>query len=265
MNRSRPLLGCAIALLVVTGCGAEGGDPCPTGDCDVKGVTTVGWQFNHYPEWGFDSDVCNDVGAETVRVVATNVDNPDVTATDMVDCSRYQVAFLGLPPGTYDMVVTPFAADGTELLATPVNALVAAGAPDTPTNVIAYVPYTAWARPYTGTFLFKIAWAGASCDVAQPVVQTQVLTMTMGGQAVTPLTDMGQKLDGTDPKPCRPLNAVQFVTSLPMGPATFAVVGKDTADTIVFAHTFETFVGASIFNPTMMFDVPAPPPPPPPM
>ncbi|MGE0871818.1 MAG: hypothetical protein AB7P03_24895 [Kofleriaceae bacterium] len=263
MNRIASPLGSAIAALVVTGCGAEGGNPCPTGECEVLGMTVVKWRFNHYPDWMFDSDSCGDVGAATVRVVATNVDDPAITAMDTTTCSAGQLTFLGLAPGTYDMVATPLAADGTELVSVPTNGLVSAGAPGAPTELVVEVPYTAWAQPYTGTFLFRIAWAGVSCDVAQPVVQTQILTMTMAGQALTAVTDMGQKLDGTDPKPCRPLTetGAQFVLSLPFGPATLAVVGKDMTDAVVFEHTFDTFVGAGIFNPTMMFDLPLPQPP----
>jgi hypothetical protein len=126
------------------------------------------------------------------------------------------------------------------------------------------VPWDSWAGSFTGTFLFRLSWAGASCELAVPTVVTQTLTLMIGGStAATATTDVGQKLDGSDPKPCRGLGEsfAQFAEGLPFGPATLSVVGKDAADEVAFDHTFDAFVGAAKNNPTITFDVPAPPPP----
>jgi hypothetical protein len=72
---------------------------------------------------------------------------------------------------------------------------------------------------------------------------------------------MGQKLDGTDPEPCRALTEEfpQTAKELPFGPATLVVEGKDPGGNMKYTKSFDVFVGAGLSNPTLTFDVPAPP------
>lgn len=242
-----------------------GGPPpvCPTGDCNLPGSTIVKWRFNHYPEWMFDSDACSDLGAASVLVEVAHVDDPTIADAMQKPCGEGQLTFIDLPVGTYTIAVTPLDINDAPLVTAPVTAQGLAGSSNANTEITVDVPYTSWARTYSGQFLFKLSWAGASCELASPPVSSQVLTLTIGGQVVTARTDTNQKLDGTDPAPCRPLGELaQFVQQLPFGPAKLHVVGTgQNASDVLFDHEFDTFVGAGTFNPTITFDVPAPPPP----
>lgn len=250
------------AMLLQLSCG--GMDPvCPTGNCNLPGSTVVKWQFNHYPEWKFDSDACSDVQAFTVHVDVTEVGNPANIATLEKSCSEGQLTFLGLPPGMYDVSLTPIDVNGAPLTHTVAMGQVLAGTSGANTEVTINVPYTSWNGPYTGTFLFRLSWGGMSCAMAVPPVTTQNLKLTVVGGVTAAMTDMGQRMDGTDDKPCRPLTEqfAQFVEGLPFGPASIVVVGKD-AGGVKFTHQFDTFIGASKFNPTFTFDDPPPDAPP---
>ena len=94
-----------------------------------------------------------------------------------------------------------------------------------------------------------------------PPVVTQTLKLLVRGQAVATLTDTGQKVDGTDDKPCRAFTEErpQSLAELPFGPATIEVIGKDAVGVEKFRKTFDTFVGIGQVNPTLQFDLPAPP------
>jgi hypothetical protein len=156
------------------------------------------------------------------------------------------------------VLVTPLDAAGVPLVTVATHGQVMAGLPGAPTEAIVNVPYTAWANSYTGTFLFKLSWMGMACDTA--AVATQNIKLMIHGVPTDKLADNGQKLDGSDDKPCRSHTDgfAQFAEGLPFGPATFVVVGKDAGGTMKFSRQFETFIGAGKNNPTLIFDVLAP-------
>ncbi len=234
---------------------------CPTGDCTLPGRTILHWSFNAYPDLLFSGDTCRDLDAKTVHVEVVGIDDPMQFDTQDVPCEQKQASFLGLPAGNYRISIDVRDAADTSLIAAPVSTETIAGAPDTPVDVLIDVPFESWVRSYTGTLLFRLSWAGMSCEMAVPPVMTQTLTLVAGGQPTSMVTDMGQKLDGTDPKPCRKLSEqfAQFVEGLPMGPATFTVTGNDVNGDLAFEHAFDTFIGAAKNNPTITYDVTTPP------
>lgn len=256
------IAGVALGASAMLGCGDDGGPVCPTGDCTLPGSTIVKWKFNHFPALGFDSDACSELSVVTVRV---EVSLADGTPVDMMEktCGEGQLTFLGLADGAYKFVVTPLDIDGNSLVTAPVTVMANAAGPGASADVTADVNYPAWSRTYTGQFLFRLKWAGMSCAMVTPTpVATQTLTLTAGGAVRTETTSIDnvvfQKLDGTDPKPCRAFTDPfpQNVMGIPFGPATLLVVGKDAADNVLFSHTFDTFIGAGVFNPTLTFDAP---------
>jgi len=260
----------ALAGLVALQALSCGGDPpiCPHGDCTLPNRMTIKWTLDHYPEWLFMSDSCIDMGAQTMRVDITGIDDPTFTRSSndptakppMLDppCSDAQYIFLGLPAGNYSVAITPLDPTAAPLVSAPTTTMITVG--DADGEVTLNVPYTAWTGHYTGTFLFRLSWAGLSCASASPPVVKQVLTLSVGGVPVTATTDSGQKLDGTDPKPCRALDEqfAEYAQNLPFGPATLLVVGTDPSGVVEYQHQFDTFIGADKNNPTITFDVPAP-------
>lgn len=258
-------LGWLGALGLVASCGAEDPPPvCPTGDCTLPARAVVKWKLNHYPELLFEGDTCQDVGARTARVELAGVDDPTFYEVEEVDCSQNQASFLGMPAGNYTALLTPLDAVGNPLVAVASSMPVTVGVPGSESSVTILVPYESWTSTYTGTLLFRLAWGGASCEAAVPNVATQTLTLMVDGGTIvtTVVTDSGQRLDGTDPQPCRPNTEpfAQFAEGLPFGPATLTVTGSDAGGTLAFEHTFDTFIGAGKNNPTIMFDVAALPP-----
>jgi hypothetical protein len=249
-----------IAGLQLLSCGGGNSNPCPTGSCDVPGRTVIKYQFDHYPQWLFESDTCIDMGAVKVHIDAIDVADPANVASVDASCSDGQGTLPGLAPGTYNVAVTPIDGDGNSLVKAPSTGQVVAADVNGQSETTVDVPYTAWSKSYTGTLLFRLAWGGMSCEVASPHVATQTLTLTSGGSVIHAMTDTGQLIDGTDPKPCRPLSEqfAQFVTSLPFGPVTLLVVGKDGTNAVAFEHQFDTFVGAGSNNPTIELNVPPP-------
>lgn len=237
-------------------CGGGMDEPeCPTDDCSIPGSTVVKWRFHEYPQWGFLADTCLDLGVQTVRVEAIHtVDPVHYFALDK-QCGEGQATFLRMPEGTYDVLITPLDAAGNPLVTEGARGQVQAGLPMVPTEAILNVPYTAWTTAYTGTFLFKVSWAGQACDTA--AVATQTLRLMIKGQPSDKLADNGQKLDGTVEAPCRSHTDMfaQFAEELPMGPVMFKITGKDAGGLMKFEREFETFIGAGKNNPTLMFDV----------
>ena len=254
----------AVVLAQLLSCGGGGGDDtihCDNNDCTTPGRTTVEWIFDAYPALLFPDDSCGDMGASMVQVVATQMADATVTQTMTAQCGDAQVIFLGLPAGSYTIAVTPLLDfNGAPLVTAAATGMVVGGQTGADTEITINVPYTAWNQTYTGTFFFfrLPAWNGKlSCEAATPVIATQTLTLTAGGQITTQLTDTNQKLDGTDPEACRKLSegTAQSVQNVPFGPATFIVVGKDSAGTVQFSNTFPTFVGAGKSNPEIDFDL----------
>ena len=247
-----------IAIALLAGCGGTDEPECPTDDCSIPGSTVVKWRLNDYPQWSFPADTCLDLGVSKVRVEAIHQLDPALYFMIEKNCSDAQGTFLRLPQGTYDVLVTPLDVNGASMVSAGARGTVLAGLPEMPTETIVNVPYTAWTGTYTGTLLFKVSWAGMACDTA--AVATQTLRLVVKGQPSDKMADNGQKLDGTDDKPCRPHTEqfAQFAEDLPFGPAVLRVTGKDAGGAMKFEHEFETFIGAGKNNPTFLFDVPAP-------
>ncbi len=222
--------------------------------------TTITWDFNKYPDRGFSGDSCTDTGVATVNVDITGPSGP----LSMADqCTKRQVVFFDLNPGAYTVSVTPLDANGNSKVKAPVQVQVMAQRANIQADV--NIPFDAWSSPYTGLFLFRLAWATKTCSQATPPVVTQTMKLLVGGQPVATLTDTGQKVDGIDGKPCREIAEArpQGVADLPFGPATIEVTGKDSVGVEKFKKTFDTFVGIGQVNPTLQFDVPALPDAPP--
>lgn len=243
-------------LLAASALGCTGKPPiCPDNSCSVPGVTVATYRFDHYPEWGFDSDSCTDLAIAKVHVEATDAAGA-VTAQD-VPCDYGQATFTGLAPGPYTIAITPLDAHGNSVVTAPIAGTVTAPGPNQTVTTEIDVPYSAWTGSYTGTFLFRVSWGGASCNGAMPPVKTQLLTLAVNGTVVGVRTDSGQQLDGSDPEACRAFTDEfpQSAKLVPFGPAQLTVVGKEASGRVAFQHAFETFVGAGISNPTLNFDL----------
>jgi len=252
-------MGCA--LLVGSACGGGSSEPeCPTDDCSIPGSTVVKWRFHEYPQWSFLADTCLDLEVPTVHVEAVNVADPALYFAVDKACGEGQATFLRLPEGTYNVLVTPIDAASAPMVDLAAQGQVTAGIPGAPTETVVNVPYTAWTRAYTGTFLFELAWEGMDCEPA--AVATQSLKLMIDGQVTDKVADNGQLLDGVDEKPCRSRTGqfAQFVEGLPFGPATLVVTGRDAMGAMKYERTFETFIGAGKNNPTLLFDLPPPDP-----
>lgn len=260
--RARFAVAALAAVAAATSACAGSDEPeCPTDDCSIPGSTVVKWRFHEYPEWGFLADTCLDLDVASVRVEAVHQLDPALYFAADKACGEGQATLLRLPEGMYDVIVTPLDAAGNPMVILGAQGTVTAGLPGAPTETVVNVPYTAWAGGYTGTFLFKLSWAGMTCETSG--VATQTLKLMIHGQPSDKLVDNGQKLDGTDEKPCRSHTEqfAQFAEGLPMGPVTFRVTGKDAGGLMKYEREFETFIGAGKNNPTLTFDVLEPPPP----
>lgn len=244
----------AFLVFAMAACGGGSDEPeCPTDDCSIPGRSVVKWRFHEYPQWGFQADTCIDLDIATVRVEAVNKVDPSLYFSVDKGCGEAQATLLRMPEGQYDVVVTPLDAAGNPLVAAGARGEIAAGTPDVPTETVVNVPYTAWLGAYTGTFLFKLQWMGMTCETA--AVATQTLLLQVAGTPSDKLVDNGQRLDGTDDKPCRSEQFAQFAEGLPMGPITFKVTGKDAGGVMMFEKEFASFVGVGKNNPTITFDV----------
>jgi len=252
-----------LVLVALAACGGGNNTPvdalvCEATNCGLQGHTVVKWTFDAYPEWQFPMDSCVDFNAFKVKVDAVAADSTVITQIE--DCGAAQSTFDGLAEGApYTMNVTPLDFDGNPVVTAATSGTVNGGAFGAGTSVMVNVPWTAWVGAYTGTYLFRVSWAGQGCGAAGVV--TQNLTLKVNGVVVTAVADNGQKLDGTDPENCYDLTQQfpQSATMVPFGPATFQVDGYGTASTTtpIYTKTIDTFVGAGITNPTITYDVPA--------
>lgn len=232
-------------------CGGGGGD-----DYVPVQRTTIKWELNQDVDRGFAGDACIDLGVQTMRVVLTGPFDPPTRQVDE-RCANDATVFTEVPDGSYTVALTPLDGGGNPMVNTAVTRTFdVAGTGE----IVVNIPWDAWNRPFTGSFLFKLDWDGQPCATAVPPVATQVLTLLIGGTAVTQMTATGQRLDGTDPQPCVPSTnpSPQLVQGLPIGPADFVVEGRDSTGTAQYEKTFETFVGGGTGNPTIPFDVPGP-------
>ena len=220
--------------------------------------TLIRWLFNADMPRGFIGDGCTDVAAASVRVDLSGAGAATLTAP----CDRFQVTFDGLGAGDYTASVTPLDSNGASLLRVPVTTTFTANTATNSTEQYqVVVPPTAWARAYTGTFLFMFRWRGQNCTGAQPPVTRQRVLMKIGGVPVTTTTmwnnQPGYKLDGMVAAPCvlSTISLAERANALPFGPATLSVIGTDALGTNRFSGSFETFVGAGTANPVLTFDV----------
>jgi hypothetical protein len=241
----------AALLPMAPACG--GGDPAPCNDCEVKARTTVKWTFDAYPDKGFAMDSCVDFKVGKVAIDVT--DGYGVTTENVEMCGNAQSVFEGLAPGDYAVSVMPLDYDGIGLLTGPATGTVSVADANIETTV--NVTWDQWmGGPYTGTFLFRLSWGGVSCEATDVKDQTVLLTVNGVVQNIT--TDDGQMLNGSDKKPCKKLtdNFPQSALGAAFGPATVLIQGYDAGDNMKYSKQFDTFVGAGITNPTLVFDVP---------
>jgi hypothetical protein len=246
------------ALGLVLSCGGGTTPQCANNNCTLPSQDTVKFTFDAYPQWQFPMDSCSDLGVKKVQVDAT--DGTGVVTTLVVDCGNAQATFEGLEAGDYSITVTPLDGGGASLVQAPATAMLTSMGPGTTSSTQVNVPWDSWTGTYTGTFLFRLSWAGQSCAAAAPPVAVQELTLEINGQMFTGMTDTMHHMNGMDPEMCKPLedNFPESALTVPFGPATLTVVGKDNGGNVHFEHTFDTFVGAGISNPTITYDVPAP-------
>ena len=236
----------------VLGCGGGGLND----DTPPTQRTTVKWELNQDLTRGFDGDACIDLGVSNMRVALTGPIDPPLAPIDE-RCPMKQVVFSEIPNGSYTVALTPLDSGGAPMVTAPVTRTFDVTGTG---EIVVNIPYDAWNRAFTGSFLFHLTWGGQPCATAVPAVVTQVLTLLQGGTPVSQTTDTGQMLDGSDPAPCVPSTnpSPQLVMALPIGPVTLIVEGRDIDGDPEYNQTFETFVGAGTGNATYTFDVPGP-------
>jgi hypothetical protein len=239
---------------LLVACGGGGSDPCATSVCGAQSRTTVKWMFNHLPERGFNMDSCTDL--EIAKVAVDVVDSAGGVQSLTTECGNGQIAFFGLAEGDYKVYVTPLDANGAGMVTAPAEGMVTAGPIGDNRETTVNVSPQSWAGLYEGSFLFRISWGGMSCETTD--IKQQVITLSVNGVVQNITTDDGQALNGSDKKPCKYLTDEfpQTAKKAQFGMATFKVEGYDNLDNMKFSHTFDTFVGAGISNPTLTFDVP---------
>jgi cysteine-rich repeat protein len=225
-------------------------------NCTIRSVPTLTlkWEFNKDAVPDFPSDSCTDLGVSRVEV---ELSGPTSMVMEEM-CSFRQLVFEDIAPGTYAASFHLLDLDGNELTATPHVEMVDFTSGQLIREVI--IGPTGWTRSYTGTFFFRLSWAGADCNLASPAVAEHMLLLEQGGQPVTGITtDDGDTLDGSSAGSCRSLveGFPQSALQVPFGPATFTVVGLDSVGTPQFEGTFETFIGAGANNPELTFDIPS--------
>ena len=211
---------------------------------------TVKWAFNADEDLGFSGDSCTDMG---VREVAVEIDGAS-SDSGTESCSFRQVQFSDIASGSYDVTIEPQDANGTLLTSTPITTTIDFQGGDQEVEVI--VPYDSWTRSYSGNFFFRVTYGGGDCSSS--LVDTQRLTLTRDGQSVATATKNDDSLLGAD-SPCYPAteSEPQTVLDVPFGPATLVVQGLDSLDAVVYETTFDTFIGAGLNNPELVFDVDA--------
>ncbi len=274
------LLLAAATVLSVAACGSDDpfcgdksldeGEECDDGNdddtdfclstCKARQLSqlTVTWQFNKEGAEGFSSDSCIDMGASTVEVELVGGPEPVMLAER---CSFRQAVFVDIPAADYQLRLKVLDSDGLMLTSSIISQqLPFDGGID---SVEVVVPYESWTQSYLGTFYFLVAWAGADCAAAEPAVAQQRLTLVAGGETFMGTTTDGAALDGSSSSACVSLEEEfpQAVLEVPFGPATFTVEGLDSEGAKVFEEVYETFVGAGVNNPELLFDVDAVPPP----
>ncbi len=212
----------------------------------------VKWEFNKEAAPQFSADGCLDMGASRVVVELVGAGEPRM-GEEL--CSLRQVTFIDLDTGVHTARISVLDADGNLLTNDVVESTFMVTGGRQEHEVV--IGFDEWRNDYTGTFYFRLAWGGSDCNVAAPPVTQHRLRLEVGGDVVDLLTDVGDRVDGTMPGPCRSLDEQfpQSVLMVPWGPAVFTVSGLDSGGEVQFRETFDTFVGAGVNNPEMEFDV----------
>jgi hypothetical protein len=239
------------------------GEQCDDGNSDETDAcracmppprATLKWEFNLDAAPGFDADTCMDFGVATVDIEVTS---GATTRSRSDGCTQRQIVFDDLMAGTWSARVTPRTAAGDSLVKAPVESTFTLGSEDIDETLV--VPPDAWTGSHSGTFLFRVEWAGATtCVAASPAVTQQVLTLSRDGVPVAISTQNGAPLDGSAPATCEDSDnsgPAQAALAVPFGPATLHIVGLDADDVPRVEQSFETFVGAGVTNPILHFDV----------
>jgi len=213
---------------------------------------TVKWSFNESEELGFTGDNCTDTGAFEVEVTVDGA----VTETITESCAIKQIRFVDLAPGSYDISLDVKSAGGSDLTSSPITLAYDFSGGDQEVTLV--VPFDAWTGSYDGNYFFRVTWDGADCAAATTPVVEQVLDLTRGGEYVATETKTMDSLQGAT-SPCRALteNEPQTILDVPFGPATLLIQGLDTDSNVVYETSFETFIGAGVNNPELVFDVAA--------
>ncbi len=289
---SKYLMLTAVAVLAVTACGSDDpfcgdknldmGEECDDGNddetdfclstCKARQLSqlTVKWAFSKDSAEGFTGDTCIDLGASTVEIELIGGPEPLVLSDR---CSFYQAVFVDIPAGDYEVrarvlgrcqagVDCPGEDPEDVLLTTSVISenFTFDGGTDMKELVI---PFDSLTRSYDGDFFFRVAWNATDCALADPVVVEQRLTLVAGGETFTGSTTDGAALDGSAASACVSMENEfpQAALDVPAGPADLRIEGLDGLGEVVFSQDFETFVGAGVANPELIFDVDAVPPP----
>ncbi len=212
---------------------------------------TIKWEFNKGAVEGFSNDSCTDMGAFNVEVEVTG----PVTETKIETCPLRQVVFEELPAGTYVVKLTPMNFAEESIVNAPLERTIMLG--DASQEIEMIVRPEDWANQYTGTFFFRLRWGGFDCSAANPPVTQHRLLLQVGGVTVAQITQDGDPLDGSATGPCQSITEEfpQSALDVPFGYAQFPISGYDSGDQKQFEETVDTFVGAGISNPELVFDV----------
>jgi cysteine-rich repeat protein len=196
---------------------------------------------------GFNEETCGGLDAEEIELTFTGAS----TFTERFDCSFAQTKFENLPRGS-TTVRGQLLDDLGEPISGAISMTFTVG-DELQQEVVLAFPFETFTRAYTGSFFFKVSWAGSTaCPVAR-----QVLELARDGTPLTGVTTNGDKLDGTPSAGCYPASdaRAQAAAGLPGGPARFTITGVDDQGTALYRESFDTFVGAGLSNPVLEFDV----------
>jgi hypothetical protein len=236
---------------LILACETDGRKPCVTPSCTAPTHVVVRWSFERHLDLGFDGDSCADVDASMIRFVAS--DDYETVFDTTVPCTDGMLTVDGLLPGVgYQGNLFVHDAAGTDMLRSPVSMEVTSGTPNPVYPVFDFaVDWDEWSVGRVGTFSFQTLWGGLACGAAMPAVTDQVFNLSVAGQAAGAATQDGQQLDGVDQRPC--LDTVQTAESVPTGPGTFSVTGKDSSGAVLYEKDFPVFIGAGP-NPSETYD-----------
>jgi cysteine-rich repeat protein len=273
----RIVLGLAVLAILAGagGCGGGGsacgnnhvdpGEACDDGNgrdddgcsnaCVVQATSDVAlqWRILHDVVPGFDES-CDGIGATTAKLHLVGPLPGDFE----VDCNFSQYKVSAMRAGDYTVTVTLFDAAGmavTEPAST--SFTVADQSLIVPVDIV--LADLIDTTPWRGDWFYRFKWNGATtCAAANPPVVNTRIRLDRNGSAL--LNEAGMAIDGMTPTPCYDFDD-QFahaVNKLPFGPVRLYVTGVDAAGQGRFFGTFDTFVGAGIVNPPLVYDVLAP-------